>query len=89
MADQRTIDIYISRSLNFGLQLLGAGDLKLKEKQYEVLKSVVIDNKDVWSVLPTGYGKSLIYQLLARCLPAFTISWTSLDHQETKSRRLL
>ena len=61
MADQRTIDIF-HEALNFGLQLLGAGDLQLKEKRYEVLKSVVIDNKDV---LPTGYGKSLIYQLLA------------------------
>ncbi|XP_044175352.1 putative ATP-dependent DNA helicase Q1 [Acropora millepora] len=64
MADQRTIDIF-HEALNFGSQLLGAGDLKLKEKQYEVLKSVVIDNKDVWAVLPTGYGKSLIHQLLA------------------------
>ena len=26
---------------------------------------MVIDNKDVLAVLPTGYGKSLIYQLLA------------------------
>ena len=64
MADQRTIDTF-HEALNFGLQLLGAGDLQLKEKQYEVLKSVVIDNKDVLAVLPTGYGKSLIYQLLA------------------------
>ena len=64
MADQRTIDIF-HEALNVGLQLLGAGDLQLKEKQYEVLKSVVIDNKDVWAVLPTDYGKSLIYQLLA------------------------
>ena len=58
------IDIF-HEALNFGLQVLGAGDLELKEKQYEVLKSVVIDNKDVLAVLPTGYGKSLIYQLLA------------------------
>ena len=64
MADQRTIDIF-HEALNFGFQLLGAGDLQLKEKQYEVLKSVVIDNKDVLAVLPTGYGKLLIYQLLA------------------------
>ena len=31
MADQRTIDIF-HEALNFGSQLLGAGDLKLKEK---------------------------------------------------------
>ena len=55
MADQRTIDIF-PEALNFGLKLLCAGDLQLKEKQYEVLKSVVIDNKDVLAVLPTGYG---------------------------------
>ena len=64
MADQRTIDIF-HEALYFGLNFSGAGDLQLKEKQYEVLKSVVIDNKDVFAVLLTGYGKSLIYQLLA------------------------
>ena len=37
MAGQRTIDIF-HEALNFGLQLLGAGHLQLKEKQYEVLK---------------------------------------------------
>ena len=47
MAGQRSIDIF-HEALNFGLQLLGAGHLQLKEKQYEV----VIDNKDVLAVLP-------------------------------------
>ena len=42
MGDQRTIEIF-HEALNFGLQLLGAGDLQLTEKQYEVLKSVVIE----------------------------------------------
>lgn len=37
MAGQRSIDIF-HEALNFGLQLLGAGHLQLKEKQYEVLK---------------------------------------------------
>ena len=36
-----------------------------KKSSTKFLKSVVIDNKDVLAVLPTGYGKSLIYQLLA------------------------
>ena len=35
MTDQRTIDI-LHEALNFGLQLLGAGDLQLKEKLYVV-----------------------------------------------------
>lgn len=64
MADQGDIDL-IHKALNFGLQQLGFADLHLKEKQHEVLKSVVIENKDVSAVLPIGYGKSLIYQLLA------------------------
>ena len=64
MVDQGKMDLF-HEALNFGLQQLGFADLHLKEKQYEVLKSVVIENKDVLAVLPTGYGKSLIYQLLA------------------------
>lgn len=34
----------------------------LKDEQKEALKSFVL-KKDVFAVLPTGYGKSLIYQL--------------------------
>ena len=51
-------------ALNFGLKILGLGNISLKEKQYEVLKLLVVEKKDVLAVLPTGYGKSLIYQLL-------------------------
>ena len=46
------------------MEILGLGDISLKEKQYEVLKLLVVEKKDVLAVLPTGYGKSLIYQLL-------------------------
>jgi ATP-dependent DNA helicase RecQ len=35
----------------------------LKKEQRECLEKV-LNNKDVLAVLPTGYGKSLIYQLL-------------------------
>ena len=51
-------------ALNFGLKILGLGNISLKEKQYEVLKLLVVEKKDVLAVLPTGYGKSLIYQFL-------------------------
>ena len=37
------------------------GGLVLKDKQEEALKSL-LDGKDVFAVLPTGFGKSLIYQ---------------------------
>ena len=32
----------------------------MKEKQYEVLKSVSLGRNDVLTVLATGYGESLI-----------------------------
>ena len=36
----------------------------MKEQQYEILKAVVMMKRDVLAVLPTGFGKSLIYQSL-------------------------
>ena len=67
-------------ALNYGLEILGLSDIELKEKQYEALKAeqyealktVVLKNRDVLAVLPTRYGKSLIYQLLPLVLDFFT-----------------
>ena len=59
-----TVNDLFHEALNFGLKILGLGNISLKEKQYEVLKLLVVEKKDVLAVLPTGYGKSLIYQLL-------------------------
>ena len=53
--------------LDEALERLGKKNLKLKECQYEVVKPVVVDRKDTICILPTGYGKSLIYQLLPYC----------------------
>ena len=50
--------------LDEALERLGKKNLKLKECQYEVVKAVVVDRKDTICILPTGYWKSLIYQLL-------------------------
>ena len=33
-------------------------------KQEEALEKIVLDGQDCLIVLPTGYGKSLIYQVL-------------------------
>ena len=63
MADKATIDLF-HRALNYGLQSLGFANISLKEKQYEVLRELVVKKSDVLAVLPSGYGKSLIYQLL-------------------------
>jgi len=40
---------------------------KLKEKQLETLQSLY-EGKDTIAVLPTGYGKSVIFQLLPHFL---------------------
>ena len=50
-------------ALEYALEKLGKAELSLKEAQYEALKSVVFEGKDTICILPTGYGKSLIYQL--------------------------
>ena len=39
-------------------------EFTLKEKQLECISSIVCDGRDVLAVLPTGYGKSIIYQIL-------------------------
>ena len=30
----------------------------------QILRNVTVDKKDVLAVLPTGFGKSLVYQLI-------------------------
>ena len=51
----------VDQAINFGQQIQNFSDITLKEKQYEVLKLLVVEEKDVLALLPTGYGKSLIY----------------------------
>ena len=50
--------------LDEALERLGKKNLNLKECQYEAVKAVVVDRKDTICILPTGYGKSLVYQLV-------------------------
>ena len=52
-------------ALDYALDKLEKEDITLKEQQYNALKAAVIHRKDILAVLPTGFGKSLIYQ----CLP--------------------
>ena len=46
------------------LRSRGQGNLILKPKQKEALQSIVFKGQDCLIVLPPGYGKSLIYQML-------------------------
>lgn len=38
--------------------------IALKKEQESALRAVVVENKDCLCVLPTGFGKSLIFQLI-------------------------
>lgn len=46
------------------LRSRGQERFEIKPKQKEALQKIVLDGKDCVIVLPTGYGKSLVYQLL-------------------------
>ena len=47
------------------LNVVARSEFKLKPEQEVAVKSL-LDIKDVLAVLPTGYGKSLIYQMFVR-----------------------
>jgi superfamily II DNA helicase RecQ len=49
--------------IGFALQKCKFDDVFLKVKQYKILDAL-ISGRDVIGVLPTGYGKSIIFQLL-------------------------
>ena len=50
--------------VKYALEKLGTTNITLKQKQEEILKIIALKQKDVLAVLPTGYGKSLIYQII-------------------------
>ncbi|AYV77951.1 MAG: DEAD/SNF2-like helicase [Edafosvirus sp.] len=41
------------------------GYKSLKDKQFEIIDAIINDKRNVCTILPTGYGKSLCYQLPA------------------------
>ncbi len=60
-----TMDIDRILNENFGLQ-------SLRPKQKEVI-DLVLRGKHTLALLPTGYGKSLCYQLPSMALPGITL----------------
>ena len=50
-------------ALSFSLQCLSRSDLTLKPKQREILLNLFA-KRNVFAWLPTGYGKSICYQVL-------------------------
>ena len=46
------------------LHLLNLESISLREQQVNAIRVIVEKRRDVLAVLPTGFGKSLIFQLL-------------------------
>ena len=53
-------------AIQFALETLGKEDFRLKDIQKDAI-TAVLNNKDTFVQVPTGYGKSLIYQVLPYC----------------------
>jgi len=54
------------------LKGLGEGEGTLRDKQEEALRHLCAD-RDLLAILPTGYGKSYVFQLPALVLPGVTV----------------
>ena len=55
----------VNVAVNYALRVVGKENLTLKKQEMEIVKLVAVDKRDTLAVLPTGFGKSLIYQILA------------------------
>ena len=64
MEDDMELMNKFHNSINNALLRLSKAEISLKQAQHEALKSTVMERKDSLIILPTGYGKSLIYQTL-------------------------
>jgi ATP-dependent DNA helicase RecQ len=62
MAENQSDQEYFERALSESLTTFGY--TTLKEHQKSCIRKLVVDSQDVFAVLPTGFGKSLIYQVL-------------------------
>ena len=51
-------------AIKFSLEKLGKPNLELKTEQFEAIRAGCVERKDVLAVLPKGFGKFLIYQIL-------------------------
>lgn len=56
----------MNRAISFALSKAGRGsDFGLKQEQKAIIEAIVCSKKDVLGVLPTGFGKSLIFHLMS------------------------
>lgn len=59
----RRVEVF-HEAIKFSLVKLGRPEVELRKEQYDAIRGVSFDKKDVLAVLLTGFGKSLIYQVL-------------------------
>ena len=50
------------KAVEFSLKKLGKPKLELRREQYDAIRAICFERKDVLAVLPTGFCKSLIYR---------------------------
>ena len=50
------------KAIEFSLKKLGKPKLELRREQYDAIRAICFERKDVLAVLPTGFRKSLIYR---------------------------
>ncbi len=61
---EESIDEFLSKAMN-DIRLATGHFIELKEEQNQAVRDL-LERKDVFAILPTGYGKSLIYQAFVR-----------------------
>jgi len=64
VASRRDLESLFHDGIQFSMEKLGFPNRELRLENYDAIRSIVLDRKDVLAVLPTGFGKSLIYQVL-------------------------
>ena len=55
---------YSTMVFEFSVAKLGNSNLELKQEQYDAIRAICLEKRDLLTVLPTGFGKSLCYQAL-------------------------
>ena len=65
-------NVDFDNAVKYALNLLKSSDLVLKREQKEALRAVCVEKRDCLCVLPTGFGKSLLFQLVPFTLDYLT-----------------
>ena len=65
-------NVDFDNAVKYALNLLKSSDLVLKREQKEALRAVCVEKRDCLCVLPAGFGKSLIFQLVPFTLDYLT-----------------